>query len=249
VSALAADLARALDPVALAGEIGMVPDAWQAAVLRSSASRVLLNCSRQSGKTTTAALLALHVALYEPGALVLVLSASERQARELFRVALVAYRVLSRPVPSEAENRLSLELENGSRIIVVPATAPTIRGYAAVRLLIVDEGAQVPDELYATVRPMLAVSGGRIVAMSTPFGRRGWWFEAWRGDERWERYEVPASDCPRISAAFLAEERETVGEWFYRQEYQCEFLDGQGAAFREEDIERMFAEEVAPWTL
>lgn len=249
MSVLATDLARRLDPVALAAQIGMVPDEWQAGVLRSPGLRLLLNCCRQSGKTTVAALLALWTALYEAASLVLVLSASERQARELFRTALVAYRVLGRPVPSEAENRLSLELENASRIVVVPATAGTIRGYAAVRLLVVDEAAQVPDELYATVRPMLAVSGGRVVAMSTPFGRRGWWWEAWRSAEPWERYEVPASTCPRISPAFLEEEHRTLGEWWYRQEYLCEFLDAQTAAFREEDVEAAFDREVEAWAV
>ena len=54
---------------------------------------------------------------------------------------------------------------------------------------------------------MLAVSGGRLLAMSTPFGTRGWWYEAWRSNEDWERYEVPAERCPRISAAFLDENR------------------------------------------
>ena len=67
------------------------------------------------------------------------------------------------------------------------------------------------DELYMAVRPMLAVSGGRLVAMSTPFGTRGWWYEAWESSEPWERYEVPATMCPRISAEFLEEERRSMG--------------------------------------
>jgi hypothetical protein len=247
VTGLQLDLSRGLDPVNLAGEIGMTPDQWQADVLRSRDPRLLLNCCRQSGKTTVAAICSLHEALYRANALVLVLSASERQARELFRTALVGYRVLGRPVSSEAENRLSLELENGSRIVVVPAQAGTVRGYAAVTLLVVDEAAQVPDELYMTVRPMLAVSGGRVVAMSTPYGRRGWWWEAWRSDEPWERYLVPASQCPRITSEFLDEERRTVGEWWFSQEYECEFMDAQSAAFRETDIQAMFSEGIEAW--
>jgi len=249
MTALALDLARALDPVALAREVGMIPDDWQARVLRSRSGRILLNCCRQSGKTTVAALLSVHTAVYRSGALVLIVSASERQARELFRCALVAYRTLGRPVPSEAENALSLSLENGSRIIVVPATAGTVRGYAAAALLVIDEAAQVPDELYATVRPMLAVSGGRVVLMSTPFGRRGFFFEAWRSEEPWERYTVPATEVPRIPAEFLAEESRTLGEWWFRQEYLCQFLDATSAAFRETDIEAAFDPEVVAWSL
>src|SRR5439155_4639609 len=86
VSAVAVDLARGLDPVALAREIGMEPDDWQIAVLRSRAQRILLNVTRQGGKTVVSALVALWTCLYEPGSLVLVISASERKAIELFRV-------------------------------------------------------------------------------------------------------------------------------------------------------------------
>lgn len=249
MSAIATDLARGLDPVALAAAIGMLPDRWQLDLLRSLAARVLVNASRQSGKSTVGAILAVWQALYVPGSLVLVVSASERQARELFRVAVVLYRTLGRPVPAEAENALSLELANGSRIVVIPATAGTVRGYSRAALIVVDEAAQVPDELYLTVRPMLAVSGGRVVAMSTPFGRRGWWWEAWRSSEPWERFEVPATECPRISSEFLDEERRTLGEWWFRQEYGCEFMDAQAAAFRQEDVEAAFDPEVDPWAV
>jgi hypothetical protein len=105
---LAADLLRALDPVALAGQVGMIPDPWQAEVLRSTKPRILLNCCRQSGKSTTAAMLAVHVATYEPGSLVLLLSPSQRQSAELLRKAMAFYRSLGRPEASEAENAMSL---------------------------------------------------------------------------------------------------------------------------------------------
>jgi hypothetical protein len=140
-------------------------------------------------------------------------------------------------------------LEHGSRIVSLPGREGTIRGYSGVRLLIVDEAAWVPNDLYVSVRPMLAVSGGRLVALSTPHGNRGWWYEAWRSEEPWERYEVPASRCPRISPAFLAEERRALGDWWYRQEYACAFLDAETQAFRREDIEGAFREEVAAWAL
>ena len=86
------------------------------------------------------------------------------------------------------------------------------------------------------------------MALSTPFGTRGWWYEAWRSDEAWERHEVPADRCPRISPAFLEEERRTVGEWWYSQEYGCVFLDAQSAAFGRAEVDAMFAEAVEPWT-
>ena len=80
---LARDLAHGLDPVAFAEDrLGFKPDPWQAQVLRSTSPWLLLNCCRQSGKSTTTAVLALHTALYDPGLLLLV-SPSLRQSKEL----------------------------------------------------------------------------------------------------------------------------------------------------------------------
>lgn len=243
-------LAAGLDPVRLARRANLDPDPWQARVLRSGATRMLLNCSRQSGKSTTTALLAVHTALYQPGALVLLLSPTLRQSQELFKKCLATYRALGRPVPADAENQLSLELANGSRIISAPGKEGTVRGYSGVALLVFDEASRVPNDLYIAARPMLAVSGGRLIALSTPFGTRGWWYEAWRaGGDDWERVEVPATLCPRIPASFLAEERRTLGDWWYQQEYGCQFLDAETQAFRREDIDAAFAERIDPWEL
>ncbi|MGI8404627.1 MAG: phage terminase large subunit [Thermomicrobiales bacterium] len=246
---LADDLAAALDPVVFARAAGVEPDGWQANVLRSRHKRMLLNCSRQSGKSTTTALVALHRAIYVPGSLVLLLSPSLRQSSELFRKVSQSYAALGASVPSTSETVLRLELENGSRILSLPATESTIRGYSAVDLLVIDEAARVSSELIASVRPMLAVSNGRLVTLSTPWGSRGWWYEAWRSQDDWERVEVPATMCPRISPAFLAEERRNMGQWWFDQEFLCQFLDAESAAFRSEDIEAAFDKGMETWAL
>jgi len=238
-----------LDPVYLVRKAGIEPDPWQSQLLRSKAPRVLLNCSRQSGKSTIAAALADHAAFYEPGSPILLLSPSQRQSQELFRKCLDIYRALGRPVAPEAESALRLELENGSRVIALPGKDATIRGLSGVRLLIIDEAARVPDSLYMAVRPMLAVSGGRIILLSTPFGTRGFYWQASMKRTEWDYYEVPATECPRISPEFLEEEKQTMGEWWFEQEYMCRFLDAQSAAFRSQDIERIVDPEVALWEL
>jgi hypothetical protein len=248
---LALDLARALDPALLAEAAGVTPDPWQARVLRSVAPRLLLNCSRQVGKSTVTSVLALHTALYEPAQTVLLLSPSQRQSGELFKKCLATYRALGRPVPSNAENALSLELDNASRIVSLPGKEGTIRGFSGVNLIVIDEAARVADDLYKAVRPMMAVSGGRLAALSTPFGTRGWWYEAWRGDEPWDRYEVKATECPRISPAFLAEERRSMGDWWFNQEYMAAFEDAQTSAFTRDDVDRAFSagEGIEQWDL
>src|SRR5215213_1865646 len=151
--ALRDDLRLALDRVAFAKKLGIVPDQWQEDFLRSSADRVLLNCSRQSGKSTMSALIALHRALYHPGSLVLCLAPTLRQSQELFAKVSNFYRDLGRPVAPQGERRLSLELDNGSRIVTLPGSEKTIRGFSGASLLVLDEAARVEDELYFAVRP------------------------------------------------------------------------------------------------
>lgn len=167
------DLRFALDPVAFAEAVGIEPDPWQARLLRSKAKRVLLNCSRQSGKTSTTAILSLHTALYEPGSMILVLGPAERQAKEFFKRVSDFYRTLGHKVPADSDRKLGMELSNGSRIEALPGAEKTIRGFSGVDLLVLDEAARVDDGLYYAVRPMLAVSGGRLAMLSTPFGKRG----------------------------------------------------------------------------
>src|SRR5215217_2750630 len=145
--ALRDDLRLALDRVAFAKKLGIVPDGWQEDFLRSSADRVLLNCSRQSGKSTMSAMIALHRALYHPGSLVLCLAPALRQSQELFGKVAGFYRDLGRAVAPQGERKLSLELENGSRIITLPGSEKTIRGFSGVALLVVDEAARVDDAL------------------------------------------------------------------------------------------------------
>src|SRR5688572_22580230 len=146
------DLKLALDRVAFAEKLGVIPDQWQRDLLRSSSDRILLNCSRQSGKSTMSAVIALHRALYHPGSLVLCLAPALRQSQELFAKIASFYRDLGRPVAPQAERKLSLELENDSRIITLPGSEKTIRGFSGAALLLVDEASRVDDELYYAIR-------------------------------------------------------------------------------------------------
>jgi hypothetical protein len=242
-----ATLARVrADPAALMALAGMDPDPWQAKLLRSDATRMLLLCSRQAGKSCVAASLALRTALLEPGSLTLLLSPSLRQSGELFLKVLAQYGGLGRPVPPAAESALRLQLVNGSRVVSLPGDEETIRGFSGVALLVIDEAARVQDALYCAVRPMLAVSQGRLVALSTPFGKRGWFHDEWPGNAPWERVRITAEQCPRITPAFLAEERRALGDRWYRQEYECSFEDTVGAVFAYADIQAALNDDVRP---
>ncbi len=245
---LAHDLALALDPVCLAERIGLYPDKWQRDVLRSTAGRQIWLAARQSGKSTTVAVMAVHQALYVPNSLVLLLSPSLRQSGELYRdKVLPVYRALGRPVSAESETALTLRLENGSRIVSLPGTEETVRGFSGVALLIVDEASRVDDALYHAVRPMLAVSHGKLVLLSTPWGKRGFFYREWaEGGAHWQRTKVTALDCPRIPPEFLEEERAALPDLFFSSEYLCQFSDTVNQVFATEDIEAAISDEVQP---
>lgn len=230
----AADAERArASPLSLAETIGFKPDPWQERLL-CARGNVLLNCSRQAGKSTGAALLVVYRALTDPGHLALLISPSLRQSGELFRKV----RDFVSRVPGlrlKEDNASSVVFPNDSRIVSLPSSENTIRGFSSVRTLIEDEAAFVDDSLNIAVRPMVAVSGGQIILMSTPNGRRGHFFEAWNGTGPWHRERITCWDVPRIPREFLLEERRVMGDLF-KQEYECSFINAlTGRVFRHDD--------------
>jgi hypothetical protein len=243
-------LAYAMDPALWAEEsLGLQLDGWQSSLLRSDAARALVLVSRQAGKTLVAALRALHLMLFQPPALVLALCPAQRQSILLVR-RVRHYFARCDDAPGVVRvGETHLELETGSRLIALPATESTVRGYDAVDLLLLDEAGRVPDELYYTVRPMLAVSQGKTLALGTPKGRRGWFFEAWRSAEEWQRVEVAGDRCPRFSAEFLARERAEMGPRWYAQEYECSFEADASCPFDLDAVRRAFTPKVQPLDL
>jgi len=237
----------AADRVLFAQALGIDLDPWQAAFITSTSKRDLLNCSRQAGKSTAAAVLALHEALHSPDSVTVLVSPSQRQSSELFR-KVVEFRNLLPAAPDLLEdNRLSMHVRGGGRVLSLPGSEATIRGISAVTLLVEDEAARVDDDLYRTVRPMLAVRNGRLVLMSTPFGKRGHFHHEWSdGGDGWKRVRVPATEVPRISPGFLEEERAALGDWWYRQEYLCDFVEAEDAFFLEADVRNAITVDVQP---
>lgn len=241
------DMIRALDPVAFSKHIGIDPDPWQAEVLRYEGKRMLLNCSRQSGKSTTTAIKALHTGLYRPSSLILLVSPSLRQSQELFRkVKEHFYKLENKPALLE-DNKLSMTLSNNSRIISLPGDQSTVRGFSSVTMILEDEAAQVRDEFYQAILPMLIINDGAFIAMSTPYGKRGHFFEEWiSGGGGWKKVEITADLCPRITPEKLEQQRRSLGDMFFRQEYLCEFVETEDQTFNYDLIQRAFKDDVKP---
>lgn len=235
----------ALAPVTFARQkLGFEPELKQAEVLNCDAQFGILNCSRQWGKSTVCSIKALHRMYTEAESFVLVISPSERQSREFLRKTRAMVRKLGYKIRGDGDNKVSLLLPNGSRMVGLPCNEDTIRGFSGVSLLLVDEAAKVPDELYLTVRPMIAVSRGDIWMLSTPKGRRGFFYQTWQfGGPEWTRIAVPATECPRIPAEFLEKEA-AEGKRRFREEYLCEFLGSEESLFEEDVVRSLIRDDV-----
>jgi Terminase large subunit, T4likevirus-type, N-terminal len=250
---IARNLAHTLDPALFAEACGITCDPWQAEFLRSDSKRTLQLAARQVGKTTVTSLKAFHVATHEPGSLIVVVAPAERQSKEFVRGVRLLHKNLDDAVPLVGDSVTKMEFENESRILALPGgeEGKTIRGLAGARLVILDEAAQIPDSLLAVVRPMMATNPrAELIGLSTPFGKRGWFYDAWTGgDPVWSRVKVTVDMCPRITPAFLDEERRALGQTMFESEYGLVFHEDSAAMFPNHIIDSLFNTELrALWT-
>lgn len=246
-STAAVDAATAMDPIAFAREmLGFEPDAIQKVVLDRAILRGILNCTRQWGKSTVMAVKALHQAYCYPETLTLVLSASERQSGLLVQKIRRFTDRLGVATRRDGINRISMVFPNGSTIVGLPDNEDKVRGFTDVRLMLVDEAARADDHLYYAAQPMLNQQEGAIWLLSTPKGRRGFFYNEWAGPEKWTRICVRATECSRHSPAFLAEQRRKLPDYKFREEFLCEFVDSDDTLFPTEVVERSIREDIEP---
>jgi hypothetical protein len=258
MAALGRDMRFAVDPVAFAREV--LPridpdikklDPWQEEFLKTRSRRMLINAFRQSGKSTLTGTLALHRALYYPKSLILILAPSLRQAGEFFEKVSTGYSELlggGLGIEAESDRKLGIKLTNGSRIEALPGTQKSTRGFSKPSLIIIDEAAQIDDALYTGVMPMLtrAKEGGRLLMLSTPYGKRGIFWRLWEERTIFERLRVPYTDVDWVSASIIEEARETLLDWEFKQEYLCTFEQNQMAVFDVEDFHASTTDEFDP---
>lgn len=217
-------LLRPQDAVAIAKYLGKKLDPWQERVLNATAHDALLLVTRQGGKGEITALIALDMAINHPGSTIVIISRADRQARRLLRRVKAYYRQLPDVPPVLVDNVSTWELANGSEIIALPGSEETTRGIDSVDLLLIDEAGLVPDELYQAVYPMLAVTDGKCMAMTSARGKRGWFYKEWvEGGDDWHRERITWEQIPesRLKRSFVARVRRRLGEFMFRQEFEC----------------------------
>ena len=140
---------------------------------------------------------------------------------------------------------LSMELANGSEVVSAPASPDTVRGYAP-NGIIIDEGAYTNDEVYFALRPMRIRTKAQMVVMSSAGAQLGFFYEAWKREESWEKIEIRADECSWVTADELAKERKRLPEKIYQREYENRFLEPSGAVLTPETIADMFSADVEP---
>ena len=170
-----------------------------------------------------------------------------RQSGEFMGKAGEFVRRLGERRRGDGRNACSLLLRNGSRIVGLPGTEGTVRGFSAVSLLLIDEAAEVRDSLYLALMPMLIRSGGDLWLMSTPKGKRGFFYDVWTHGDEWERHKATALECEWVDREELEKHRRDMpGSWF-RQEYLGEFMDSADGLFSRELVEAAIAEGEEAW--
>lgn len=247
MTTLALSLAEALDPVTFARGRGFVAEPWQADLLRTVSPRVVVPCARQVGKTQTTSYRSIHTAVNTPDRDVLIISPSQRQSDEmLLRIASI-YRGMHEAPKLKRDNTSEMVLANGSRILSLPGTEGTVRGFSNIKLLIIDEAARVDDEVFASVLPMVG-SDGQILAMSTPWGQRGWFWQLC--DEApgngWESHRVTVYDSAQWPPARIAEVRAAVGSYVFSNDYEAVFGDTTEQLFGTAAVRAAFTDSIHP---
>lgn len=208
------------------------PYEYQLKILRDQKDRVIVKSGRQIGKTTITSIKALHYAFTNAEKTVLVIAPTQRQSSNLFnkiRDFAQKHALLRKSIVRHTQTMI--EFTNKSRIYALPSgyDGSGIRGYTA-DLMIIDEAAFIPEEVFPAILPMLATTKGQLVLLSTPFGRRGFFYDCWK-DKKYSKHDYPSSVSPLISDSFLKDQKAKLTDIEYRTEYLAEFVDEAGSYF------------------
>lgn len=243
-------------------QLGIELDATQQEALQSPALDKLLRWGRQVGKSTTMGLDAYHGAVFETP-LTLIVSGGQEQANLVQREVTGYAQTLGQQsqwidmgeryaawIPKDPRSdptnivRCSsryLELGNGHRVVSVPASATTVRGWSPHKILI-DEAAYVPDSVFAAVTPMRSVTRAPLICGSSAGAQLGWYYEWWmRDDPECYKSTYLSRDCPRVSQHHLEREKQWMPDAIYQREYECVFMPAEGRLFSPEMVQDMFS--------
>ena len=216
-------------------------DTWQEEVLKTKGN-IVLRSGRQVGKSTIIGLKAAQYALKNSNKLIMIISKTERQAGLLFAKILFNIHQEDRSQIKKGKDRPTkhiINLKNGSRIYCLPAgdTGFGIMGFT-IDLLIADEAAFIPEEVWNSIIPALAITRGDIWLLSTPYLMEGYYYDCF-SDNTFTAFHTSSEDCPRKDEVFLAHRKATLTKAQYSQMYLGEFVDNDLRFFPRELIEKV----------
>lgn len=264
-----------IDPVSYINRIWNKVFEWQKMALDPCFRNIMLMCARQSGKSAIVAGEALHTAKHKKNALVLIVASSKDQAKQTMQKVSDFIQCDPEIIEMPGDSTFEKKFLNGSRIIVLPGTEKSVRSYSDPDLIIIDEAARVEDATYKALRPMRTGNpNSRIIILSTPWTKSGFFFKAWTKNPAWKkilvvpRYQlndngkieervseevfkakyakqgIDAFYSPRHSLEFLYEELGEIGPIWFRREYGCEFLEGMESMFSLDLIESAYDDSI-----
>ena len=215
--------------------LGLKSFRYQEKLLRDQSKRLVACMGRQTGKTTTIAIKAVHLAFSNADVTVLITAPSRRQSIIMFsKIASFIFRtVLRKSVVRSTQT--TIQLSNGSEIIALPCSEHLLRGFTA-HMVIVDEASFIPEEVVTNILyPMLATTNGSLILLSTPWGKDHFFYRAFV-DPDFSVHRVKSCECPLISEKFLKKQREFMTTETYRMEYEAEFIEAATSYFPQDLI-------------
>ncbi len=188
---------------------------------------------RQTGKSTTVVSYLLHYAVFNDNVNIAILANKASTARDLLGRLQLAYENLPKWMQQGVVNwnKLSLELENGSKVSANSTSSSAVRG-GSYNVIFLDEFAFIPnniaDQFFASVYP--TISSGKktkVIIVSTPHGMNHFyrmWHDAERGQNEYVPTDVHWSEVPGRDEAWKKQTIANTSEQQFKVEFETEFL-------------------------
>jgi len=218
--------------------LGIVPFDYQAKLLEDDKKRIVACMGRQTGKTTTIGMKAIHFADTNPNVTVLITAPSLRQSMIMFdRIATFVYSSARLRNKVVRATRTLIHFENGSKIIALPCSEHLLRGYTA-NMVICDEASWIPEEVITQVLfPMLTTTQGYAIFLSTPWDKNHFFYRAFV-NPNYSVHKVKSEQCPLVTKEFLEEMRANMTREAYLMEYEAEFVEALNSYFPQDLIRK-----------
>lgn len=194
-----------------------------------------LKSSRQKGKSYTLTSLILYYSFNYSGTSV-ILSPTLSQSRKLFEDIVKMMRGIG--IDKSNETLLTIKFSNGSQILFKSAEQrDNLRGFTVSNLLLIDEGAYIPDDIYDTILPLCDVHKAQIVVASTPRMRQGRFYEYWNAGldptrKRFKSFTYEDYDTTEVlDNETLEDYRRMLPKNQFMTEYLGLFVDDGGGVF------------------